>query len=193
MEIAMNIQITDRVLILLLKDDKEAVFNFIKQEVIKSIEHEEDKPILKENLTKWSNVQPIQQDSKNVICNIEKQETLYDNQDGEKVVKWKQQKGSELFEEFWSQYPKQARMNKKICIKYWNKDGLEERGVEVIGSLQNWLKSDTWKKGFIPFCQKFINQKYYEAQEQEKGRTNETHTAMYNAANAVKTGSGSIF
>jgi len=76
------------------------------------------------------------------------------------------------FEEFWSQYPK--KVGKKPCLNWWiRKNITKEVAQQIIVSIEQHKQSETWRKGFVPNPQTFLNQGRYEDEVEVTNKTAE--------------------
>lgn len=70
------------------------------------------------------------------------------------------------FEEFWKLYPK--KIAKPKAFKAFEKScKTQEDHEKIIASLREWVNSESWKKEngkWIPYPQKWLNEKYYESE-----------------------------
>lgn len=85
-------------------------------------------------------------------------------------------KYSSAFEFFWKAYPRKDGSKSK-SYSYWKRDKLEKQVELVMSKLEAFKQSDQWKKDggqFIPYAQKWLNEKRYESepviQKREYGR-----------------------
>jgi uncharacterized protein YdaU (DUF1376 family) len=69
------------------------------------------------------------------------------------------------FEGFWQAYPAGnggTKGSKKKAFDYWKRDKLEDRAEELLEAIAAYCRSPQWDKGFVPYPQKWLNQRLYE-------------------------------